>query len=274
MESCYPLIVNDKPTRDAAEAIRRLAPPDPAAPGPASVPARAAIASVKDLKSTPFRAFMAYLNTIAEENQLQAYVDNWSKVWEYPWLWFNGLCTIEWSGKRLLDVGSGRSPMPCLIAILGAEVMMVEKLRSSIPLWEEIKDQHQLAIDWTIVPGDDLPFADNSFDVVTSFSVIEHQEDKPQAVAEITRVLKPNGLLAISFDLCEEEWGMAYPARQGKALTVREFEEFLWNSPVLDNEGERLNWSAEQCAEFLEWYWSGKPDSKYVTAAASIRKRL
>lgn len=274
MESCYRLIVNEKPTRDAVEAIRRLTSPGPGGVGPANALPRAALASVKDLESTPFKSFMAHLNTFAEANQLEAYVANWSKVWEYPWLWFNGLCRIEWQGKRLLDVGSGASPMPWLIAFLGAEVMIVEKVRKEMPLWEKIRDHHILPIDWVIVPGDDLPFADNSFDVVTSFSVIEHQEDKPRAVAEITRVLKRNGLLALSFDLCEEQWGMAYSNRLGKALTVREFEEFVWNSSALNNEGKRLNWSAEQCAEFLQWHWGGKPDSKYVVGAASIRKKL
>jgi hypothetical protein len=67
---------------------------------------------------------------------------------------------------------------------------------------------------------------------------------------------------------------MAYSNRLGKPLTVREFEEFVWNCSILDNEGQRLNWSAEQCAEFLQWHWSGKPDSKYVVGAASIRKKL
>lgn len=273
MESCYRLTASEKPTRDAAEAIRRLISPNPRAVGQGNLPARAALASVKDLKSTPFRTFMAYLNTIAEANQLRAYVDNWSKVWEYPWLWFNGLCTIEWQGKRLLDVGSATSPMPWLMAILGGEVMMVEKVRNWIPLWERIRDQHQLSIEWEIVPREDLPFADNSFDVITSFSVIEHQADKPRAMAEITRILKPNGQLALSFDLCEEQWGMAYSNRLGKALTVREFEEFVWNFSILDNEDQQINWSAEQCAEFLQWHWSGKPDSKYVVGAASIRKK-
>ena len=49
------------------------------------------------------------------QNQLHAYVDNWSKVGEYPWLWFNGFGTIEWQGKRSLDAVSEESPMPWFI---------------------------------------------------------------------------------------------------------------------------------------------------------------
>jgi len=41
--------------------------------------------------------------------------------------------------------------------------------------------------------GNILPFDDNSFDVITSFQVIEHIENEPAYVSEIYRVLKPGG---------------------------------------------------------------------------------
>jgi SAM-dependent methyltransferase len=43
-----------------------------------------------------------------------------------------------------------------------------------------------------------LPFADATFDVVTSFETIEHLEDRAQFIAELRRVLKPDGLLILS----------------------------------------------------------------------------
>lgn len=44
-----------------------------------------------------------------------------------------------------------------------------------------------------------LPFEDNSFDVVIFLAVLEHipKDTEPQALAEIHRVLKPNGLLIL-----------------------------------------------------------------------------
>jgi len=39
----------------------------------------------------------------------------------------------------------------------------------------------------------ELPFADNSFDLICAFDVIEHIEDDALAVAEMHRVLKPGG---------------------------------------------------------------------------------
>ena len=43
----------------------------------------------------------------------------------------------------------------------------------------------------------DLQFADNSFDVVISFHVLEHIPDDRAALREIHRVLKPNGRLVL-----------------------------------------------------------------------------
>ncbi|MDK9708846.1 MAG: class I SAM-dependent methyltransferase [Desulforhopalus sp.] len=45
--------------------------------------------------------------------------------------------------------------------------------------------------------AEDLPFADNSFDAVFSFAVLEHVKLPFVAAAEMTRVLKPGGTLAV-----------------------------------------------------------------------------
>jgi 2-polyprenyl-3-methyl-5-hydroxy-6-metoxy-1,4-benzoquinol methylase len=235
--------------------------------------AKAALGSVSELKSVAYRNFMAQLNALAQDNKLHLYHDNWSKVWEYPWVWFNSLCDLDLQDKKILDIGSGKSPMPWLFALLGAEVMMVETGRENVSLWSRIRQRHQLKIGWRIVSDEELPFADNTFDVVTSFSVIEHQPDKSSAVAQAARVLKPGGVFAVSFDLCQQEWGMRYPNSLGKALTVKDFEEFVWKHPAFDNGGQALDWKIEQCADFLQWHWSGELDSKYVVGAAILEKR-
>lgn len=43
-----------------------------------------------------------------------------------------------------------------------------------------------------------MPYADNTFDAVILSEVLEHLEDDKQALAEAYRVLKPNGVLAVT----------------------------------------------------------------------------
>jgi len=273
-ESCYQL--RETVNCSLHSALQAAAVARSVMPGAADrrpLTAKAALGSVSELRSVAYRSFMAHLNALAEDNKLNAYHDNWSKVWEYPWIWFNGLCDPDLHDRKILDIGSGESPMPWLFALLGAEVMMVETGRENVSLWSRIQQRHQLKIGWRIVSDEELPFADNTFDAVTSFSVIEHQPDKAAAVSQAARVLKPGGVFGVSFDLCQQEWGMRYPDILGKALCVEDFEEFLWRHPAFYNGGQTLDWKIEQCADFLQWHWSGDSDSKYVVGAAILRKR-
>ena len=56
-------------------------------------------------------------------------------------------------------------------------------------------------------PGEALPFADASFDLVTSFDVIEHIEDDVTALRDLARVLKPGGRAAIAVPAFMLLWG-------------------------------------------------------------------
>ena len=273
-ESCYQLretvTYSLQSALQAADVARSLM---PSAANRRHLTAKAALGSVNELRSVAYRSFMAHINALAADNKLNLFHDNWSKVWEYPWIWFNSLCDLDLQDKKILDIGSKKSPMPWLFALLGAEVMMVETDTKNVSLWSRIQRRHQLKIGWRIVSNEELPFADNTFDAVTSFSVIEHQPDKASAVAQAARVLKPGGVFAVSFDLCQQEWGMRYPDSLGKALSVKEFEEFVWKHPAFDNGGRTLDWKIEQCADFFQWHWRGDSNSKYVVGAAILKKR-
>src|SRR4051812_6206024 len=84
-------------------------------------PASPRLASVTELESTPFRTFMAECNAFAGEHGLRQFTD-WSKVWEYPWLYQHGLASINWSSSHLVDFGSEISPLPWMLASRGAHV--------------------------------------------------------------------------------------------------------------------------------------------------------
>jgi SAM-dependent methyltransferase len=52
----------------------------------------------------------------------------------------------------------------------------------------------------------ELDFENNSFDLVCAFDVVEHVEDDALAVAEMKRVLKPNGIMLLTVPAFMDLW--------------------------------------------------------------------
>ena len=133
---------------------------------------------------------------------------------------------INATGKRVLDVGCG--PGNLLVALsadtpellIGVDVdetflifgqSQVEKsidppaavpilLRASLPI---------------------LPFADETFDLVTCFLVMPHVPDDRFALTELARVLKPGGTLAISGH------GFGFPLRYLKRFRLKPLQMYI-----------------------------------------------
>ena len=90
-------------------------------------------------------------------------------------------------GARLLDVGCGRGLLVSLARRDGLDAFGIE------PYWPDPIDQHVVR-----AIAEKLPFADSSFDLVTSFSVIEYVEQPLSALAEISRVLRQRAVAVIA----------------------------------------------------------------------------
>lgn len=52
-----------------------------------------------------------------------------------------------------------------------------------------------------------LPFASDSFNLILAMDVLEHIDDDKQAMAELSRVLRPGGLLIVTVPAFERLWG-------------------------------------------------------------------
>ena len=233
--------------------------------------AAARLAAVPELESAPYRRFMERMNAFAAAAELRTFTD-WSRVWEYPWLWTHALRDIPWPGQRLIDLHSEISPMPWFLATLGARVTLIETDPQWVPRWEALRARLGVDVDWHLVDSERLPLADAAADVLTSFSVIEHQPDKGRAMDEVARVLKPGGRLAVSFDICEPDQGMTFPEWNGRALTLREFEEFVWRHPAFDA-GPPPDWNVADMPAFLRWNLQSAPHHNYVVGAAALIRR-
>jgi SAM-dependent methyltransferase len=226
---------------------------------------------VAEIQSPRFTLFMEGLNGLAKSFSLREHT-NWSKVWEYPWLWFHGLADAVREQNRVVDIGSELSPMPWLMALCGARVTLVERDPQWLPVWEQLRRRLNVEVDWRIVTTEQLPFPDGSANAVTSFSVVEHQTDKRRAVDEIARILKPGGCLAVSFDIAEPSRGMEFPAWNGQALTLDGFEELIWRHPSFASASSPA-WNLDDAPSLLQWHVRSAPHHRYVFGAALLRKQ-
>jgi protein-tyrosine sulfotransferase len=242
----------------------------PAAAG-ADVEPRAALAGVGELESAEFVQLMEWINGFAAPWRLRTFTD-WSKVWEYPWLWLNVFSRIRLEGARVYDLGSELSPLPWILALLGARVTLVETNRQFITRWKRLRDGLRVNVDWAIVESERIPAPDGKADLVTSFSVLEHMADKEAAIGEAARVLKPGGVLAVSCDICEPGMGMSGPEWNGRPLTIAEFERTVWGHSLFGNEGP-AGLDFGRIPEFLAWHRRSASHHNYTVAAAAMVRR-
>ncbi|UYV13798.1 MAG: sulfotransferase [Phycisphaera sp.] len=234
---------------------------------------RAILARLEELQSPPFTGFMAQLNTFARLHGLREF-DSWSKIWEYPWLWLHAIESLPLAGLRIIDMGSELSPMPWWLATLGARVTLVETTRGMEGTWAKLREKLNVRVDWAFTDDETIPSPDGHAHLLTSLSVIEHQPNKRKAMDEIARVLVPGGVLAMSFDICEEDMGMAFPEWNGRALTMAEFEADLWNHPAFaaTRPSGAIPWNTQDIGPYFEWHKSTAEHHTYVTGAAVMRR--
>lgn len=116
------------------------------------------------------------------------------------------------SQVELLDIGCGTGAnLPMLAHIAGESGSLTALDYSPLALQfaaQELSRQPVETSSIALVRGDAtrLPFADNRFDVVTMFDVLEHVEDDLAAVREIHRVLKPGGSFVLSVPAYQSLW--------------------------------------------------------------------
>lgn len=136
----------------------------------------------------------------------------------YPKKWF----TYRWIEKdfkkesidrsvqepyRVLDVGCGTgSSVVDFKKLFGrrADVVGLDVVALQLDLGKKKLKEHGVVGDLVYYDGQQFPFSDNSFDAVYSSDVLGHVPDVELWLAEVARVLKPGGVIAM---FCESELG-------------------------------------------------------------------
>jgi len=106
--------------------------------------------------------------------------------------------------KKVADVGCGFGTMKKVVEDVGGTWIGIEPFEGGAE----------------IVKGDaqDLPFPDNTFDVVLMHAVLEHVPNVSEAFAEVSRVLKPGGVFVGYVSFMESFHEISYTHMSHKSI--------------------------------------------------------
>jgi len=111
---------------------------------------------------------------------------------------FSGLIPFdELRGRDVLEIGCGTGVHARLLAEAGARLAAIDLTPTAVELTRRRLALHGLDADVREADAEALPFPDGSFDFVWSWGVIHHSAHTERVVAEIARVLRPGGRLAL-----------------------------------------------------------------------------
>lgn len=111
-------------------------------------------------------------------------------------------------GKRVLEIGTGAGGHSALFAKHGAIVTGVDLTPDRVAATQRkfaLMGEVAAGCQAMQADGENLPFADDSFDIVYSNGVLHHTVDTGKALDEVYRVVKPGGQVVMML-YCKDSW--------------------------------------------------------------------
>lgn len=106
---------------------------------------------------------------------------------------------IQSRGLRVLNIGAAGGASSAWLSKYGS----VTSVENEPYFLQYLRSQSTDVVDASV---NNLPFADNSFDMVCAFDVLEHVEDDRQALKELERVCSSSGWLIITVPAFQWLW--------------------------------------------------------------------
>ena len=132
----------------------------------------------------------------------------WSRQWEYPYAWERMEERTKRSDRspfRVLDAGSGVTFFPYLLSQrLDVEVTCVDNDQRLVSPHQQLRQRTGASVAFKAADLRQLPEPDGCFDIAYCLSVLEHTAGRHDIVSELSRVLKPGGVLVVSFDIAPD----------------------------------------------------------------------
>lgn len=106
-------------------------------------------------------------------------------------------CGIR-AGQRVLDVAAGTGNVAIRAAEAGASVVASDLTPENFPAGEREARARGVDLEWVAADAESLPFADASFDVVTSSFGAMFAPDQRRVADELLRVCRPGGTIGLA----------------------------------------------------------------------------
>ncbi|SHF09538.1 Methyltransferase domain-containing protein [Thermoanaerobacter uzonensis DSM 18761] len=103
------------------------------------------------------------------------------------------------SGKAL-DIGTGRGRMAAALAEYGYQVVSIDESKDALKRAEDLLKESVTLENILLLQGDahNLPFLDETFEVVATYNAMHHMRDYKKVLDEMVRVCKKGGSILIS----------------------------------------------------------------------------
>ncbi|MFC1662951.1 class I SAM-dependent methyltransferase [Patescibacteria group bacterium] len=139
---------------------------------------------------------------------------------------------------QVLDFGAGTGNLTKKFINFGCQVTACDVSEKSLNILSQESNSPNLKV--KPYNGQTLPFPDNSFDIVSTYSVLHHIPDYLSAIEEMVRVTKKNGLVYIDHETNNNHWHPNPVLNEYYQLIKKTFWEKLSSSL---KSGELFSWN-------------------------------
>jgi ubiquinone/menaquinone biosynthesis C-methylase UbiE len=180
---------------------------------------KSGIPSIQDVevveKFESFKSMREYSNSFLLNNKysLDSYrwikdsFNQWSRIYEYPYC-FDAIKENISNDATMLDAGSGVTFFPFFMSSKYKLTCIDRDDYSEI--FNNINKNQGTNVYFKKTTLQNISLPDNTFDAIYCISVLEHTKDYVSILNEFRRILKPNGLIVITFDISLDtnKWGI------------------------------------------------------------------